>query len=78
MLKGVKCCYSWFWVKIGLLARNSESEILDNAVMVWKESFFPAEEVQALLQGYGKKEEKENMSKNIFMEAKQPGCAGAI
>lgn len=46
--------------------------------MVWKESFFPAEEVQALLQGYGKKEEKENMSKNIFMEAKQPGCAGAI
>lgn len=65
-------------MKIGLLARNSESEILDNAVMVWKESFFPAEEVQALLQGYGKKEEKENMSKNIFMEAKQPGCAGAI
>lgn len=43
-----------------------------------KVPFFPAEEVQALLQGYGKKEEKENMSKSIFMEAKQLGCAGAI
>lgn len=41
-------------------------------VLSWfgKCPFFPAEEVQALLQGYGKKEEKENMSKSIFMEAR--------
>lgn len=40
LLNGVKGCYYWFRVKIGLLAQNSASEILDSAVMVWKESFF--------------------------------------
>lgn len=34
------------------------------------ENVLLAEEVKVLLQGYGKKEEKENMSKSIFMEAR--------